>query len=201
MLIIPEHNTIAILPPRTGSTTLHYAVRDANPLSFLLYRHAERDAIPPGYESMNVVCFVRHPLSRMWSLYKFLCQLDPLTSADWAQNGVMDLLESVQGKTFEDWLLHNETLFLPQHSGHPGLYQAHYMPENTKSQWHYARPDLGTVILNFQDLPKHMEEWGLPAQHLNKTTQRVTAPKLEGKVLEHLEQFMSWELGLGLDIV
>lgn len=200
MLFVPEKNVIFILPPRTGSTSIHNAVREAYPHSFLLYRHAERDAIPPGFEDMKVIGFVRHPLARMWSLYKFLCQLDPLTSAAWAQEEVMRLLESVQGKTFEDWLLHNEELFLPEHSGHPGLYQRHYMPETTKSQWHYLRPDLGTTIFHFTDLPGLMEEFGLPVMHLNKTTQRVKLPPLTKTIQKHLEAFHGWELELGLEL-
>lgn len=201
MLIIPEHNTILIFPPRTGSTTLHHAIRAAYPLSFLLYRHAERDAIPPGFEGFRVAGFVRHPLARMWSLYKFLCQLDPAGSASWAQASVMTLLESVQGKTFEDWLLHNEELFLPMLSGHPGLYQRHYMPETAKSQWLYLRPDLGTDILNFADLPGWMESMGLSPLHSNKTTKRLALPALSKNVLKHLEAHMSWELELNLELV
>lgn len=201
MLIIPERNAIFILPPRTGSTSLHYAIRDVYPLSMLLYRHAERDAVPPGFESFKVFGFVRHPLARMWSLYKFLCQLDPLKSADWAQGQVMTLLESVQGKTFETWLLQNEELFLPAASGHPGLYQRHYMPETAKSQWLYLRPDLGTEILPFSDLTNWMEHMGLPPRHLNQTTKRVAFPALTKNVRKHLEAHMSWELDMNLELV
>jgi hypothetical protein len=201
MLIVPEHNAIFIFPPRTGSTTLHYAIRDVCPLSILLYRHAERDAIPPGFEAFKVFGFVRHPLARMWSLYKFLCQLDPEKSATWAQGQVMTLLESVQGKTFETWLLHNEELFLPAMTGHPGLYQRHYMPETTKSQWHYLRPDLGTEILPFADLANWMQHLGIPATHLNKTTHRLAMPELTKNISKHLEAHMLWELEMNLECV
>lgn len=201
MLIVPEHNIIFIFPPRTGSTSLLNAIREVCPLSMLLYRHAERDAVPPGFESFRVAGFVRHPLTRMWSLYKFLCQLDPLTSATWAQEEVMRLLESVQGKTFEDWLLHNEELFLPPLTGHPGLFQRHYMPETTKSQWHYLRPDMGTDILLFSDLHNWMEAIGLPPMRLNKTTARLTMPELSKNVRNHLETHMSWELEMNLELI
>lgn len=201
MLIVPEKHTIFILPPRTGSSSLHTAVRQTFPQSFMLYRHAERPAIPAGYESYRVLGFVRHPLARMWSLYKFLCCLDPATSATWVQTHLVETVEHVQKfKGFEDWLLHNDRPFLPKGIGHPGLYQQVYDPENGKSQWDYLRPDLGTEVLHFQDLRGWMEHWGLPAVHLNGT-QRTYLPTLSRKGERHLEQFMEWELSLGLECV
>lgn len=200
MLIVPEKKAILIFPPRTGSSTLHNAILQACPTSFMLYRHAERDCIPPGYESYQVFGFVRHPLARMWSLYKFLCGLDPLASATWAQEEVMRLLESVQHRTFEDWLLFNREPFLPADSGHPGLYQKHHMPETMKSQAWYLRPDLGTEIILFQRLPDWMETHGLPPLHLNASAHRPIPP-VSDKVELHLVAHMGWELGLGLDLV
>lgn len=201
MLVIPDKSTIFILPPRTGSSTLVNSIMQAIPHSFLLYRHAEADAIPPGYETFQVMGFVRHPLARMWSLYKFLCCLDPLRSERWAQNEVMRLLESVQGKTFEEWVLTNEEPFLPENSGHPGLYQKHYQPETHKSQAVYLRPDLGTVILPFAQLGSWMENQGLPALHENNTTSKLPMPEMTKALNEHFNRCMEWELAMSLECV
>lgn len=201
MLVVPEQESILILPPRTGSTSLHHAIRETFPQSFLLYRHAERDAIPPGYESYSVVGFVRHPLPRMWSLYKFICSLDPMGSAKWAQEEVMRLLESVQGKTFEDWLLHNDRPFLPSDTVHPGLYQLRHTPENKRSQADYLLPDRGTTIIPFTELVPFMRHFGLPELHLNESTHRIPMRVPTREVQNHLETFMGWELALGLEPV
>lgn len=201
MLIIPEKRAIIILPPRTGSSTIHNAVREACPFSFMLYRHAERDAIPPGFEDFHVFGFVREPLARMWSLYKFLCILDPLTSATWAQEEVMRLLESVQGKTFEEWLLTNEEPFLPAGTGHPGLYQLHYKPETHKSQYEYLRPDLGTAVLPYSHLGEWLRHHQLPELHENKTTDTLKMPAMTPAIAKHLEQFMEWELAMNLEVI
>lgn len=203
MLIIPETENIFVLPPRTGSTTLHHAVRDACPASFLLYRHAERDAIPAGYGAYKVGGFVRHPLTRMWSLYQFLCCLDPVTSAKWAQEEVTRHVENMQSFTgFEDWLLHNKQPFLPPNTGHPGLYQTSYRPETRRSQWEYLRPDLGTQVFRFQDLPAHMSRWGLTARHDNKSHGKPGfMPPMTPAIQTHLETYMAWELALGLELV
>lgn len=200
MLIVPEKKAILIFPPRTGSSTLHNAILQACPTSFMLYRHAEAEAIPPGYESYQVFGFVRHPLARMWSLYKFLCGLDPLASAAWAREEVMRLLESVQNTTFEDWLLYNREPFLPTGTGHPGLYQVYTGSETERSQWSYLRPDTGTTVIPFQFLASWMEDHQLPPLHLNASARRPIPP-VSDKVELHIAAHMGWELGLGLDVV
>lgn len=201
MLIVPEKRTIFILPPRTGSSSLHAAVQEQYPQAFMLYRHAERTAIPPGYEGYRVMGFVRHPLARMWSLYKFLCCLDPATSARWVQNELVEAVEHVQKfKGFEDWMVNNQRLFLPANTGHPGLYQKHYIPENWKSQGLYLAPELGTEVLFFPDLAKWFDAWGLPPMRVNET-QNSVPPRIGREASEHLEQWMRWEIELDLECV
>lgn len=199
MLIIPEHKTILILPPRTGSSTLHTAVAACCPRAFMLYRHAEACAIPPGYESYRVTGFVRHPLARMWSLYKFCAILDPRTSPTWTRDEVLRIAESVQGRTFEDWLLNNTELFLPQGHPHPQLYQNLYIPETRKSQALYLRPDLGTEIVPFSELDVWLDFVGLPAMHENASPPRPIPPTTPA-IEKHLAAYMGWELSLGLEV-
>lgn len=201
MLIIPEAQAIFICPPRTGSSTLRDAVRERFPSSFLLYRHAERDAIPAGFESYKVLGFVRHPVIRMWSLYKFLCQLDPATTANWVREEVLEQVENVQKfKGFEDWLCNNERLFLPRDSAHPGLFQRHYVPENCKSQHDYLRPDLGTEVLPFADLRGWLEHWGMADIHRN-ASHGALKPTIGREAMEHIMLYAAWELGLDLETV
>lgn len=202
MLVIPERETIFVLPPRTGTSSLHTAVREQYPLSFMLYRHAERGALPPGYERYRVAGFVRHPVARMWSLYKFLCCLDPAKlSGHWAQEEVLATVENVQTfKGFEDWLCNNQRLFLPEGTGNPQLYQSAYMPETRKSQAIYLRPDLGTEILHFPDYAGWQAHMGLPPLR-NNGTRKDKPPVIGREAQEHIEHFMSWENELGLEIV
>lgn len=200
MLVIPEHKTILILPPRTGSSTIHNAVRDCCPGSFMLYRHAEADAIPPGYESFRVTGFVRHPLARMWSLYKFCAMLDARNSPSWIQADVLRVVESIQRfKGFEDWLLNCNENLLPSGHPHPQLYQLHPMPENRKSQFVYLRPDLGTEVIPFSELGAWLERVGLPVLHKNISPAR-RLPPLTPAIEAHLDKHMGWELSLGLEV-
>lgn len=202
MLVIPERETIFILPPRTGSSSLHNAVREQYPLAFILYRHAEREAIPTGYERYRVAGFVRHPLARMWSLYKFLCCLDPAKlGGHWAQEEVLLHVESIQRfKGFEHWLCNNERMFLPANTGNPQLYQRFYIPETRKSQKLYLCPELGTEILHFPDYAGWQEHMGLRPLR-NNATRRDKPPAIGREAQDHLEHFMAWENELGLECV
>lgn len=196
MLILPEKSAIFIFPPRTGSTSIKHAIMEAMP-SMLLYRHAERDAVPPGYGGYQVFGVVRHPLDRMWSLYKWIAALDATKSAKWAQGEVVRLQESILNRTFSDWLVNNEEPFLPEGSGHPGMFQLHYKPETRKSQFEYLRPDLGTTLIPFHILPAWMEEHGVKFPHDNRSVPRP-CPDMTPAMQKHLETYCEWELALGL---
>lgn len=202
MLIVPERETILILPPRTGTSSLHTAVCEEYPHAFMLYRHAERNAIPPGYERYRVAGFVRHPLARMWSLYKFICCLDPANlGGHWAQDELIEAVENVQSfKGFEDWLCNNERLFVPKDKGEPQLYQFAYIPETKKSQRMYLRPDMGTEILHFPDFNGWLAHMGLPHLHNNGTV-KSDPPVIGREAWQHIEHFMKWEHELGLECV
>lgn len=199
MLVIPEHQSIIIMPPRTGSSTIHAAVSAVSPSAFMLYRHAEADAIPEGYQGFRVTGFVRHPLARMWSLFKFCATLDPRSCPRWTQEEVLRIAESVQGRTFENWLVNNTELFLPQGHPNPQLFQMWYLPETRKSQFVYLRPDLGTEVLPFSELDAWLDHVGLPAMHENQSPPRPLPP-LTPAIEEHLERYFPWEMRLGLSL-
>jgi hypothetical protein len=141
----------------------------------------------------------------MWSLFKFCATLDPRTSRRWTQEEVLRVAESVQGRTFEDWLLNNTGVV---HSARalskpPGFIQRWYVPETTKVQFLYLRPDLGTEVLPFSDLDGWLDHVGLPAMHENQSHAAPRCLPLTSAIEEHLERYfhMGCELGLSLDEV
>jgi hypothetical protein len=192
------------MPPRTGSDSLCLELMKAHPSAFLLYRHGEASLIPAGYENWKAVGFVRHPLARMWSVFKY-CSI----VGDMALDGVAEALRadidalrvSVEGKSFEEWVLTNEVPLIPSGTRVPVLHQREHIPENRRSQEQYLRPDLGTAILKFQDLRTHMAAWGLdPARHSNASPS-PEVPKVSRKVQRHLKKYMPWEMSLDLELV
>lgn len=195
MLIVPELHAVFILPPRTGSDSLCLEIMRMYPSAFPLYRHAEAELVPAGYEHWRQVGFVRHPWARLWSLYKYCAVLaDRVDVLPELQPEVDRVAKSVAGKSFEQWVLTNDELFVPKGSGIPLFTQAHYIPENRKSQEMYLRPDLGTVILKFQDLPKHMEAWGLDPSKRNGATPATTIPPMSKKAKKHMLKYFGWDM-------
>jgi len=210
MLIVPELKAVFILVPRTGTGTLYREMRRVYPKSMLLYRHAEASLVPPGYDRWCKVGFVRHPLTRLRSLYHFM---QTFGGGAQVQDGAAladakRVRRQVYGKTFEDWLLHNREPWtvpfdLNGAGGYwPILFRANAAPENLLSQHAYLRPDLGTQVLRFQELSQHMVTWGLnPEVRKNDT---VTPPTLEGvsqKVLAHLNHYCEWDLAQGCSLL
>lgn len=204
MLIVPELHAIFIMPPRTGSDSLCLELMKAHPNAFLLYRHGEASLVPPGYENWRTVGFVRHPLARLWSLFKYCSIVGSI-----AEEGVAQALKaeieviraSVEGKSFEDWILTNNVPLIPADTRIPFLHQAEHIPENKRSQAQYLRPDLGTAILKFQDLRTHMAAWGLNPETHSNASPHPEVPKVTRKVQRWLKKHCAWEMGLGLELV
>lgn len=194
MLVVPELHAIFIFPPRTGSDTLCLELMRMHPNAFLLYRHGEADLVPPGYESWRKVGFVRHPFARLWSLFKYCATMPDIQAHPALEQEIARVAQSVQGKSFEQWVLTNEELFLPADSGIPILHQKHHIPETRKSQEVYLRPDLGTVILRFQDLPEHMGAWGLDASKKRGSTPSPAVPKMTKKLKKHMLKYFPWDM-------
>lgn len=201
MLLIPELQVTFIFPPRTGSDSLCLELMGRFPNAFLPYRHMEADGLLPGYESWRRVGFVRHPLARLWSLFKYCTVIADGEVIPTLKGEVERVAKSVEGKSFESWVLHNEELFLPADSGIPILHQLHHIPETRKSQQIYLRPDLGTVVLKFQDLRKHMAAWGLNPEHQAGKTAALPVPKPSKKLRKHLEKHFPWEMAMDLELV
>lgn len=101
MIIIPELETVVLQPPRTGTTSLRDAILKEYPSAFLLYRHMEADGIPFGYKHWRTVTQVRHPLSRLWSVYKYMKQpkVKARTNEQWIKK-----VQAAADRPFAEWL-------------------------------------------------------------------------------------------------
>lgn len=200
MIIIPELKTVLILVPRTGSGSLRRAVKAAFPEAMQIYRHMEADGVPAGYDRWRRVGILRDPLERLWSLYKY-CQAAKLPTHRPYDAEDMAWVRTMRGSTdrpFDDWLINNEVVFHQPHDRLPGgPFRAHHnvrhaVPENRKSQYLYLRPDLGTEIVRFEDMPMWADRHGLELGSTNVTA-RSMPPPLSDAAGDHMERFFAWD--------
>lgn len=202
MLIIPEIETVVILPPRTGTGSLYRAVLAAYPLAFMPYRHMEADGVPFGYDRWRRIGVLRHPMSRLLSLFKYLQSFgDDHQAHGHFESYYRSRKESVEGKTFAQWVLTNELPFSvhvdDRGTVRPLFMQNHMMAENRKSQFYYLRPDLGVEIVPYTpDGSAISRELGITVGHTNNVTGGGGNPdhRIAEKIQDHLELFHGWDL-------
>jgi hypothetical protein len=200
MLIIPELETVVILVPRTGSSTLRRAVLAKYPDSFMLYRHMEADGVPAGYDRWMRVGVVRHPVDRLWSLYKFMRNGLNGIQARRDPSWLMTMRRSASC-SFETWLLHNQEVFTSPYDYSHGLRYwpqqtvLHALPENRKSQFVYLRPDLGTRIFRYTDLHLLAALLNLHLTEHHNQTAFEEMPPLSAVAQEYVEHVFAWDLG------
>lgn len=196
MLIIPEIKCVILQPPRTGSTSMRDAVLARYPLAFTPYRHMERDGIPAGYETFSILCAVRHPHQRLASLYRYMKKFSSTTarvSQEWR-----DRMSSDVSRPFADWLAQSQEVFTDP-VDHDGTFIPRYlvsqtMPIARKSQWFWARPDMGPVeLLKLEDTKATELRLDLKLDHANQSQVRAEAP-LCAAARRHLEQHHKWDL-------
>ena len=199
MLIIPELEKVVILIPRTGTGTLYRAVLAKYPKAFLLYRHMEADGVPRGYDRWERCTIVRHPLNRLWSLYNWL---QTFSYEKHNNNYVNKMRESVN-RPFEDWLLNNEIPFsTPYDSAYRGRFYPeftcnHPIPENRKSQFKYARPDLGTNIYHFSKVDLYYKHLGIndvDTIHNANDYAQNNVPILSTTAIDYMHNCFAWDL-------
>lgn len=196
MILIPEIEAVLILTPRAASSSLRHAIAAAYPASTMIYRHMEADGVPAGYDRWRRVGLVRHPVDRLWSLYKFLKDLggphDPAYIAS--------MRRSVE-RPFDDWILNNEVVFTSPYDSaglgrfFPAYTVRHPLPENRKSQFVYLRPDLGTEVLAYGDRDDLRRALGvvLPDERRNATG-APNWPSLSAEAEDHVRRFFHWDL-------
>lgn len=196
MIIIPEIETVVILVPRTGSGSLRKAIAQRYPKSFMLYRHMEADGVPQGYDRWRRVGVVRNPVERLWSLYKFLPSVTRYGDLPQAKLWEAAQHDSTRGKSFEEWLLTNETPFAGT-GGFAYTECRHAMAENRKSARIYLRPDLGTQIIRYSDLSWQVGIYfGISdfASFCENLTSHGPAPMLSVAAREYVEDVFAWDL-------
>lgn len=194
MIIVPEIETVFILVPRCASTSIRTAVLDTYESAMPVFRHMEADGVPHGYDRWDKVGIVRDPVYRLFSLYKYLHNLDPESSGypDWTKR----VKEQVEGKSFLEWLRTNESVFSSPYDGnkyYPYYSVKHPLPENRKSQWEYLRPDLGTKVYPFTDLAQFEKDYGLTLCRSNKSG-GATRPDYSQELRDHIVRYFEWDI-------
>lgn len=200
MIIIPEIETVVVLVPRTGTRSLKLAIRNAYPRSMMIYRHMEADGVPLGYDRWRRVGVVRHPVDRLWSLYKFIKimrgERDGL--GKWEPAYVTAQRRSVE-RPFCEWLTDNQTVFTSPYDSAgngrfwPGFTVRHPLPETRKSQFLYLRPDLGTIVFRFDELAALGGSLGLDLGHHHRT-EGDAPPVLTAAAADHVQRYFDWDL-------
>ena len=197
MIIISEIEMVVILVPRTGTSSLRRAVAKAYPKSFMPYRHMEADGVPLGYDRWQRVGVVRRPVDRLWSLFKFLRDF----GGDHDPAFIARMRNSVD-RSFHDWIMNNEIPFsTPYDSTGQGRYWPqftcrHPIPENRKSQQLYLRPDLGTVVFQYDQIERLYDCLGISyadTERHNQTEQR-RAPKLAPDAKRYVREWFTWDI-------
>ena len=115
MLIIPEIQTVFLMVPRTASSTIKKQVLHHYPKSFMLYRHMEADGIPHGYNRWRKMGVVRHPLERLFSLWK------DLKSYQGVHPEYVERMRRSVDMPFYEWLTTNREVFTDPYDTSDGM--------------------------------------------------------------------------------
>jgi len=193
MLIIPERELVLITPPRTGSTSLAQAIKHRYPKTMHPYRHMEATGVPAGYDRFRRLCIVRDPMERLWSLYNYCKTMD---GEKYCQLHLKEIRASVD-MPFEEWLIENRIPFSTPHSRTHGFLPYYnvscVLAENLKSQYWYARPDLGGDVWPFAWLGQLFEKLDMTEHFLNGTVHRKPPPKLSDRVARQMHVMFQWD--------
>lgn len=206
MIIIPELETVVVLVPRTASRSLRLAIAATYPRSMMLYRHMEADGVPQGYDRWTRIGVVRHPVERLWSLYKYIQVMGGKQDGlgKWEPAYVDAQRRSVE-LPFSEWITNNQTCFTgPYDSAGLGRFWPtfavrHHLPETRKSQFIYLRPDLGTRVIRFDRLHEIEDVLKIELGHEHRTGGEC--PELSMAATDHMANFFSWDFwACGVDV-
>jgi hypothetical protein len=200
VIIIPEIETVLILVPRTGSSALRAAIAERYPLSMMVYRHMEADGVPQGYDRWRRLGIVRHPVDRLWSLYRYLQIMEGESDGKgkWEPAYVARQRASAD-LPFCRWLVENEVVFTAPYDSagtrfFPRFTVRHPLPENRKSQFIYLRPDLGTEVFRYQDAPLLHEMLDVTPPRINGAAFSDPVPGLTDEARAHIERYFAWDM-------
>ena len=195
MILIPEISTVVLLVPRTASGTVKRAILATYPKAVLLYRHMEAEGVPAGYDRWPKVGVVREPVGRLWSLYKF-CKGQ---GARGLYPAYAERQARAVSQPFSDWIVHNDVIFTDPYDStgslnfFPQYAVRHALPENRKSQFITLRPDLGTEVFRYTDLPAFAARLGISLQEQHNATSCEPWPRLTEAAEEHICRFFAWD--------
>jgi hypothetical protein len=197
MIIIPELETIVILPPRTGTTAVKNAVLAKYPDAMMIYRHMEADGVPHAYDRWTKIGMFRDPIDRLYSLYKYCQQFSKHRPGEKfaAYKRAHEMATSVD---FSTWLLTNDLPFNNQYDSadprktYPKYACLHSIPENRKSQFLYLRPDLGTEIWPFFDIEFFGKRLGVKLEKTNESGGAAN-PELTPEAMKHVQYWHAWD--------
>lgn len=200
MLIVPELHAVLINPPRTGSRALIKAIKTKHPHAFHLYSHREADGVPAGYDRFTRYGVFRHPLDRLQSLYNYIKNnISDRHEPNWLRAN-----RDSTRQPFEEWLVNNEILFTDPYgrNGDINTFNPFYsvgmaLPENRKSQYHYLRPDLGTILLDFNRLDFIAGIFDVKKELVQENASTgEKQPLVNGFARAHLQRFFAWDLAV-----
>lgn len=204
LILIPELETIFIRVPRTGSRSYKNAIQAKYPRAIELYHHMEADGVPHGYDRRRQLGVLRDPATRLWSLYHYLRNLpdNPKFNAGWRTR----MIASVWGRTFEQWLIRNETVFTNPYSSdgslyfHPLFAVLHSLPENRKSQYLYLRPDLGTKVFNYEDacgMAELQHQLGIEVVPTGLNSSQAPVFESTPEIRAYMLKYFTWDIWSG----
>lgn len=203
MIIVPEIKTVVLLVPRTGTRALKRAIAERYPQSFMLYRHMEADGVPHGYDRWLKLGVVRHPVERLWSLYKYLQRFGIDFCEEHDETYTAKMRDSVR-MSFDDWLIGNDQVFTSPYDSaglgrfFPAYACRHPLPENRKSQFVYLRPDLGTDIVPYACIGHLYDRLGVRPDRINGTD--GTKPPVLGEAArDYVKRWFRWDFEAAAD--
>ncbi len=174
-------------------------MQEAYPKAITLYRHMERSGIPAGYDSWQVFCLIRNPFDRMVSIYNYMAEFRPSSKpSGGASKAWVERMRADTDRPFAEWLATSSEVFTDP-VDHDGTFLPYYnvlekSPIARKSQYRWARPDMGPVtLINIADDASLTEHLGVSVEKTNASVRRHRPAHCDA-VNAILQSTFKWEL-------
>lgn len=195
MIIIPELQKIFICVPKNASTSISKAILNKYPKAFLVARHLEACGVPDDFLHYQKYGIVREPVERLFSLYKFS---KSYKKSNFFPSCYVEDMRKNYINDFSSFILNNNFIFNNPYDSngifHPRYKINHIMPETTKSQYIFLRPDLGTIIYKYSDFKELLDIFKIKDLENIYETEKIPLPELSLPAKEHIEEYFKWDL-------